>query len=105
MTPELLATAFDLFKQAQQGLDRTQGGLGVGLTLVQRLVELHDGTVEAGSQGAGRGSEVEVRLPLPHAPANVRPSTNGHAAELGGGNTRRILLVANKPEAAQALRP
>src|SRR5258707_926724 len=44
MTPELLATAFDLFKQAQQGLDRTQGGLGVVLTLVQRLVPLHDGT-------------------------------------------------------------
>jgi len=104
MTPELLATAFDLFKQAQQGLDRTQGGLGVGLTLVQRLVQLHDGTVEARSQGAGRGSEFVVRLPLRQEPAIVRPSTNGHAAALARGTSRRILVVDDNRDAAQALR-
>src|SRR5260221_334625 len=80
------------------------GGLGVGLTLVQRLVQLHDGTVEARSQGAGRGSEFVVRLPLRQEPAIVRPSTNGHAAALAGGTSRRILVVDDNRDAAQALR-
>jgi len=53
MTPELLSSAFELFKQAQQGLDRAQGGLGVGLTLVQRLVRMHGGTVQARREGQG----------------------------------------------------
>src|SRR3954469_12634582 len=64
MTPDMLSSAFELFKQAQQGLDRTQGGLGVGLTLAQRLVRMHGGTLQARSDGPGRGSEFLVRLPL-----------------------------------------
>ena len=104
MTSELLATAFDLFKQAQQGLERTQGGLGVGLTLVQRLVQMHDGTVEARSAGAGRGSEFVVRLPLRQEPAIVRPSTDSQGAAPAGGTSRRILVVDDNRDAAQALR-
>ena len=61
---DLLPRVFDLFAQGEQGLDRTGGGLGIGLTLVRSLVEMHGGQVEARSEGPGRGSELEVRLPL-----------------------------------------
>src|SRR6185369_3864916 len=60
---ELLPRVFDLFEQGQRTLDRTQGGLGVGLTLVQRLVRLHGGRVEALSAGAGQGAEFRIVLP------------------------------------------
>lgn len=62
--PDLLPRIFDLFAQGEQALDRTRGGLGIGLTLVRQLVALHGGTVEARSGGAGQGSEFTVRLPL-----------------------------------------
>jgi signal transduction histidine kinase len=62
--PELLSRVFDLFTQVDQTLDRSQGGLGIGLTLVKRLVELHGGRVTAASEGLGRGSEFTVYLPL-----------------------------------------
>ena len=60
---ELLPNVFELFEQGKRTLDRSQGGLGVGLTLVRRLVELHAGTVEAASDGPGRGSQFRIRLP------------------------------------------
>jgi signal transduction histidine kinase len=62
--PELLPRIFDLFIQGEQSLDRSGGGLGIGLTLVRRLIEMHGGRVEARSEGPGRGSELVVRLPL-----------------------------------------
>ena len=61
--PETLPRIFDLFRQAERTLDRAQGGLGIGLTLVRSLVELHGGTVHAASAGLGKGSEFTVRLP------------------------------------------
>src|SRR4029077_6819717 len=61
---DLLARVFDLFAQGEQGLDRSGAGLGIGLTLVKSLVEIHGGSVEARSDGPGSGSEFEVRLPL-----------------------------------------
>ena len=64
IAPDLLPRVFDLFTQGEQELDRTGAGLGIGLTLVRSLVEMHGGRVEARSEGAGRGSELEVRLPL-----------------------------------------
>jgi len=64
IAPELLPRIFDLFAQGEQTLDRARGGLGIGLTLVRQLVELHGGTVEARSDGPGRGCELTVRLPL-----------------------------------------
>jgi PAS domain S-box-containing protein len=68
MTPDLLTRAFDLFVQDTRSLDRAQGGLGIGLTLVRTLVKMHGGSVRAFSEGPGRGSELVVRLPLqPHA--------------------------------------
>ena len=102
MTPELLASAFDLFRQGSQGLERNQGGLGVGLTLVQRLVTLHGGSVQARSEGEGRGSEFAVRLPLREEPAivrEVRPDPLPSA-----GPPRRILLVDDNQDAVHSLR-
>lgn len=64
MAPSLLRSIFEPFVQADQPLARTDGGLGIGLTLVRNLVELHGGTVAAASEGPGRGSEITVRLPL-----------------------------------------
>ena len=63
IAPELLPRIFDLFTQADRTLDRSEGGLGIGLSLVQKLVELHSGTVSAHSAGLGQGSEFIVRLP------------------------------------------
>jgi CheY-like chemotaxis protein/C4-dicarboxylate-specific signal transduction histidine kinase len=103
MTSELLSSAFDLFKQADQGLDRAQGGLGVGLTLVQRLMHLHGGTVQARSEGPGRGSEFILRLPLRAEPVIVRPQTP-REMQAEGGARRRILVVDDNRDAAQALR-
>ncbi len=103
MSADMLSSAFELFKQAQQGLDRSQGGLGVGLTLVQRLVRLHNGTVQARSDGPGRGSEFIVRLPLRPEPDIVRASSPDAASQAGGAR-RRILVVDDNRDAAQALR-
>jgi signal transduction histidine kinase len=62
--PDLLPRVFDLFVQAGQALDRSQGGLGIGLTLVRYLVEMQGGKVEVSSPGRGQGSEFVVRLPV-----------------------------------------
>ena len=64
MPPEVLPRVFDLFTQVDKNLNRAQGGLGIGLALVRRLVELHDGTVRAASDGPGRGAEFTVTLPV-----------------------------------------
>ena len=64
--PEMLPKVFEMFTQVDRSLERSQGGLGIGLTLVKRLVEMHGGTVEARSEGHGRGSEFSVRR-LPEA--------------------------------------
>jgi PAS domain S-box-containing protein len=74
ISPELLPRVFDLFTQADRSLVRSQGGLGIGLTIVQRLVKMHGGTVEAASRGLGLGSEFMVRLP-----AQGDPSPGGDA--------------------------
>ena len=82
--PDLLPRIFDLFVQASRTLDRTHGGLGIGLTLVKRLVQLHGGTVEAHSAGLGTGSEFVVRLPMlrhaPSLPPPALPSPEGRTA-------------------------
>jgi signal transduction histidine kinase len=67
IAPEMLTRIFDLFVQVDRRVERSQGGVGIGLTLVRKPVELHSGTVEAFSEGLGRGSEFVVRLPAPVA--------------------------------------
>ena len=74
ITPEMLPRIFDLFTQVDRSLDRSQGGLGVGLTLVRQLVEMHGGTVQVHSDGPNRGSEFVVRLPA-MPPSNVTASS------------------------------
>ncbi len=75
IAPELLPHVFDLFIQGERSLDRSQGGLGIGLTLVRRLVELHGGRIEAFSGGLGKGSEFVVELPLVAIPASGQTAT------------------------------
>jgi PAS domain S-box-containing protein len=99
MDGELVRSAFDLFKPGQQAVQRPQGGLGIGLTLVQRLVRLHGGTVEARSAGADRGSEFIVRLP-----AHERPASGVAPTEHASSTPRRVLVVDDNSDAANALR-
>jgi signal transduction histidine kinase/ActR/RegA family two-component response regulator len=102
IAPELLPRVFDLFIQGQRGLDRAEGGLGIGLTLVRRLVQLHGGEVSAHSAGLERGSEFVVRLPAcaPPAAAAARDSAAAAAALL----PRRVLIVEDNADARRALR-
>jgi signal transduction histidine kinase len=97
---DLLPNVFDLFEQGKRSLDRSQGGLGVGLTLVQRLVQLHGGEVRAISLGAGQGSEFRVRLPClveVNAPQAEAPAVSEEPA-LGC----RVLVVDDNIDAAES---
>jgi signal transduction histidine kinase/DNA-binding response OmpR family regulator len=102
---EMLARVFDLFTQVDRSLDRSQGGLGIGLTLVQRLVELHGGRVQVASEGPGRGSEFTVRLPLAHAPPQLPTDAPADAtvSSLPAAKRLRILVVDDNVEAADSL--
>ena len=95
----LLPKVFDLFTQDERSLDRSQGGLGIGLTLVKQITELHGGTVEAHSAGRGQGSTFTVRLPL-HDAERVQPHPRA-----GGGRTSpmRCLVVEDNTDAARML--
>jgi PAS domain S-box-containing protein len=97
IAPEVLPHVFDLFAQADRSLDRSQGGLGIGLNLVQRLVELHGGTVEALSDGAGQGSEFFVRLPLLPSPGEKPPPPAQELSTTCGG--LRVLVVDDNVDA------
>jgi signal transduction histidine kinase len=97
---EMLALVFDLFAQAEPATARSQGGLGIGLTLVKNLVEMHGGTVVARSQGRGQGSEFEVRLP-----AVAAPRTEAAPAPAGvPTRTFRVLLVEDHADTRETLR-
>ena len=102
LVTEALDRIFDLFSQEDTPLDRQQGGLGIGLTLVKRLVELHGGTVEARSAGRGCGSEFVVRLPLlpPALPLAATPA-EGRAASRS--SRLRVLIVEDNLETAKSL--
>ncbi|GHG89852.1 response regulator [Comamonas sp. JC664] len=97
---DVLPHIFELFAQADTSLERSRGGLGIGLTLVRKLVQLHGGEVTAHSGGPDAGSEFVVRLPLVHAEGLPHPARNG--ADLRRG--RRILLVEDNVDARQAMR-
>ena len=101
LTKDLRKHAFDLFMQGPQTRARARGGLGIGLTLVRRLVELHGGTVEALSEGPGKGTEFVVRLPLRLPP--VADGAPPAAAIAATGPRRRILVVDDNVDAAEAL--
>ena len=100
---ELLPKVFDLFTQSERTLDRSQGGLGVGLTLARRLVEMHGGTIEASSDGPGKGSEFIVRLPaLAGTPPPKEARRQGQRIPVSSGS-RRILVVDDNASAAEML--
>jgi PAS domain S-box-containing protein len=104
MAPELVESAFEIFKQGSQSLDRPHGGLGVGLTLVQRLVHLHGGSVQARSEGPGKGAEFIVRLPLRAEPAIIDAASVPREDGKHAGAPRRVLVVDDNQDAAHALR-
>ena len=109
MAPGLLPRIFELFTQGERSLDRSQGGLGIGLALAHNLVALHDGTIEAHSAGVGRGSEFVVRLPLPQdtgrrpgeslLPTNWKPPRSRAVAPA----QQRILVVDDNRDSADTL--
>jgi signal transduction histidine kinase/CheY-like chemotaxis protein len=96
---ELLPQVFDMFKQADVTLDRAQGGLGIGLTLVRGMVEMHGGQVQADSAGPGQGSRFTVRLPLAQAPAAAPPP----ATPTPRGASRRVFVVEDQDDNREAL--
>lgn len=101
ISPELLPRIFDLFTQAERSLDRSEGGLGIGLSLVKRLTELHGGTVEASSI-LGKGSEFVVRLPISPTAALSAPTTD-QAAVPTNSRSLRVLVVDDNLDAAQSM--
>jgi len=96
----ILPRIFDLFVQAERRLDRSVGGVGIGLTLVRRIVELHGGTVVASSSGPGMGSRFVVRLPATAGAAAGAPIEHESSAQSG---TLRILVVDDNVDAADSL--
>ncbi len=95
----LLPRVFDVFTQGDRSLDRSQGGLGLGLSLVKRLVELQGGTVSAASEGSGYGSEFVIRLPIATPPDARQPSP---VRALRTTGPRRILVVDDNRDAAES---
>jgi CheY-like chemotaxis protein len=98
ISPELLPQIFDLFVQSERTLDRAQGGLGIGLSLVKRLIEMHDGRVTASSAGPGHGATFEVRLPLAKYDEEQARETAVSAS------SARILVVDDNADAADSLK-
>jgi PAS domain S-box-containing protein len=98
IAPHVLPKVFNLFVQADNSLDRSQGGLGIGLTVVKRIVEMHGGSVSASSAGINQGSEFVVRLPVSKASAPVaKPTESGQKRP---PPRRRILVVDDNVDAA-----
>ena len=101
ITPELLPHVLELFTQEKRSLDRSQGGLGIGLALVDRLVEMHEGTLEVQSS-LGKGSEFIVRLPMVSSPTS-RSSSHSEGAAKPLERQLRVLVVDDNVDAAGSL--
>jgi CheY-like chemotaxis protein len=99
--PDRIGGVFDMFSQAGTAFEHTQGGLGIGLTLVKQLVTMHGGSVEAYSAGVGEGSEFIVRLPLDRDVA--QKATAMSRAEAGSAKCRRVLVVDDNADSAVSL--
>ncbi|VTT97626.1 two-component hybrid sensor and regulator : Chemotaxis protein methyltransferase CheR OS=Polaromonas naphthalenivorans (strain CJ2) PE=4 SV=1: PAS_9: PAS_9: PAS: HisKA: HATPase_c: Response_reg [Gemmataceae bacterium] len=98
--PEVLPTVFEVFAQADKTLDRSGGGLGLGLAIVRGLVRLHGGTVTAHSDGAGKGTEMVVTLPLESDQAH--PATEAPPRP-GAGGRHRVLIIEDNRDSAESL--
>jgi signal transduction histidine kinase/ActR/RegA family two-component response regulator len=97
---DMLKRIFEMFTQVRHSLDRSEGGLGIGLTVVQRLVQMHGGTVEARSEGEGRGSEFLVCLPLAEAPTEVAAIP---VIARANNTDKRVLVVDDNRDSATTL--
>jgi signal transduction histidine kinase len=102
---ESLANVFDMFNQVGRNMDRSQGGLGIGLSLVRRLVEMHGGTVNATSVGAGQGSTFIVRLPLTlmQGVEDTQPVQQAVLLDQRQERKLKILVVDDNVDAAEIL--
>jgi CheY-like chemotaxis protein len=100
--PDAIGSVFEMFTQVRGSLDRAQGGLGIGLSLVRRLVELHGGRVSAFSAGRGHGSTFTVRLPLHPGSPHARPAAAG-SADVRPAAPLRVLVVDDNADAADSL--
>ena len=105
ITPELLPKVFDLFMQGDRALDRSEGGLGIGLTVAKRIVEMHGGTILARSEGPGKGAEFVVRLPLQATPPVARHPAAADTAPTPSqpASRRRLLVVDDNHDSADTL--
>jgi CheY-like chemotaxis protein len=101
ISPEMLSSIFDMFTQGEQSQARSLGGLGIGLTLVKRLVELHGGLVTAHSGGPGQGSSFVIRLPVITQPADAPHPA--HEPARGLASSLRILVVDDNRDTADSL--
>jgi PAS domain S-box-containing protein len=101
ISPDMLPRIFEMFTQVEHSTGRTQGGLGIGLTLVRSLVEMHGGKVEARSEGPGKGSEFIVRLPLEDTPRTE--IVRGNMRHCGQLSSKRVLVVDDNRDAADSL--
>ncbi|QBQ54762.1 ATP-binding protein [Nitrosococcus wardiae] len=97
--PENVESVFNLFSQGERSLDRSLGGLGIGLTVVRKLVEMHGGTVHAFSEGPGKGSEFTLRLPLAAGNQQAKESVTNDSPTHA---TRHILVVDDNPDVANS---
>ncbi|MET0983743.1 MAG: response regulator, partial [Telluria sp.] len=102
IAPEAIGSVFEMFTQVRSSLDRAQGGLGIGLSLVRRLVELHGGRVHAFSAGRGRGSTFTVRLPLKRGAGQTKEA-GGAPASQAQARRLRVLVVDDNLDAAESL--
>ena len=103
IAPELLSTLFDSFVQSKRTIERSEGGLGLGLSIVRNLVALHGGTIGVHSEGIGRGSEFVLRLPASDLPAHPGRELTGRIPIPAVPEGRRILIVDDNVDAAEML--
>ncbi|TVP42634.1 MAG: response regulator, partial [Gemmatimonadales bacterium] len=101
--PDDLPRVFDMFLQVDRPLERASGGLGIGLALVRSLVEKHDGTVTAASDGEGKGSEFTVRLPALPADTKEEPATAEDSSTTPPDTKRKVLVVDDNRDSAELM--